>query len=168
VPETSPGLERATERAIAIAGSLKDARASALPRAMMGAGAAFTGRLREGARDMQAALNDMDQNTDPHSNAMIADFLAMTYARLGEFDAADEMLAGGTQQAAVPHADQGSPGFKLRAARRSAHRCGRLERGTGRGAWHERPLRRGAGALGPWPYLRTPVAAGLDGGARGL
>ena len=101
VPETSPGLERATERAIAIAGSLKDARASALPRAMMGAGAAFTGRLREGARDMQAALNDMDQNTDPHSNAMIADFLAMTYARLGEFDAAEEIVARGTQQAAL-------------------------------------------------------------------
>jgi tetratricopeptide (TPR) repeat protein len=100
IPETSPGLERATERAIAIAGSLKDARASALPRAMMGAGAAFTGRLREGAREMQAALNDMNQNTDPHSNAMIADFLAMTYARLGEFDAADEIVARGTQQAA--------------------------------------------------------------------
>ena len=66
----------------------------------MGAGAAFTGRLREGAREMQAALNDMDQNTDPHSNAMIADFLAMTYARLGEFDAADEIVARGTQQAA--------------------------------------------------------------------
>jgi tetratricopeptide (TPR) repeat protein len=100
VPETSPELEHATERAIAITGTLKDARASALPRAMMGAGAAFTGRLREGARDMQAALNDMDQNTDPHSNAMIADFLAMTYARLGEFDAAEEIVARGTQQAA--------------------------------------------------------------------
>jgi len=49
---------------------------------------------------MQAALNDMEQNTDPHSNAMIADFLAMTYARLGEFDAADEIVARGTQQAA--------------------------------------------------------------------
>jgi len=100
LPETSPDLERATQRAIAIAGSLKDARATALPRAMMGAGAAFTGRLREGAREMQAALNDMDQNTDPHSNAMIGDFLAMTYARLGEFDAADEIVARGQQQAA--------------------------------------------------------------------
>jgi len=100
IPETSPDLERATERATAIAGSLKDARASALPRAMMGAGAAFTGQLREGARDMQAALNDLDQSTDPHSNAMIADFLAMTYARLGEFDTAEEIVARGTQQAA--------------------------------------------------------------------
>jgi len=100
IPETSPALERATERATTIAASLKDARASALPRAMMGAGAAFTGRLREGARDMQAALNDLDQGTDPHSNAMIADFLAMTYARLGEFDAADAIVASGTRQAA--------------------------------------------------------------------
>jgi tetratricopeptide (TPR) repeat protein len=100
IPETSPDLERATQRAIAIAGSLKDARASALPRAMMGASAAFTGRLREGAREMHAALSDMDQDTDPHSNAMIADFLAMTYARLGEFDTADEIVARGTQQAA--------------------------------------------------------------------
>jgi len=100
VPETSPDLARAMERAITIAGSLKDARASALPRAMMGASAAFTGRLREGANEMQAALNDMDQNSDPHSNAMIADFLAMTYARLGEFDAAEEIVARGTHQAA--------------------------------------------------------------------
>src|SRR4029077_12561589 len=100
VPETSPELARATERAIAITATLKDAHASALPRAMMGAAAAFTGRLREGAGDMQAALNDMDQNADPHSNAMIADFLAMTYARLGEFDTAEEVIARGTQQAA--------------------------------------------------------------------
>lgn len=100
VPETSPGLERATERAMAIAASLKDAGASALPRAMMGVATAFTGRLREGAREMQAALDDMDQNIDPHSNAMIADFLAMTYARLGEFDAAEEIVGRGTQQAA--------------------------------------------------------------------
>ena len=100
VPETSPDLARAMERARAIAGTLKDVHASALPRAMLGAGDAFTGRLREGAREMQAALNDMDQNNDPHSNAMIADFLAMTYARLGEFDAAEEIVARGTQQAA--------------------------------------------------------------------
>ena len=100
LPETSPALERAMKRAIAITRSLKDARATALPRAMMGAEAAFTGRLREGAREMQAALNDMDPNTDPHSNAMIADFLAMTYARLGEFEAAEEIVARATQQAA--------------------------------------------------------------------
>jgi tetratricopeptide (TPR) repeat protein len=100
VPETSPNLKRATERAIAVAGSLNDARASALPRAMLGAGAAFTGRPREGAREMQAALDDMDPESDPHSNAMIGDFLAMTYARLGDFEAADEIVARGTQQAA--------------------------------------------------------------------
>src|SRR5260370_37462873 len=67
---------------------------------MRGAGPAFTARLREGAREMQAALNRMDQNTDPHSNARIGAFLAMTYARLGEFEAADEIVARGQQQAA--------------------------------------------------------------------
>ncbi|HET7421574.1 MAG TPA: hypothetical protein VFL27_14445 [Candidatus Dormibacteraeota bacterium] len=101
VPERSPELKLATERALAIAGTLKDARASALPRAVMGAGAAFTGQLREGAREMRAALDDMDKAADPHSNAMIADFLAMTYARLGEFEAADEIVARGTKQAAL-------------------------------------------------------------------
>ena len=100
VPETSLELARATERAVAIAGTLTDARATALPRAMLGAGASFSGRLREGAREMQAALRDIDPNTDPHSNAMIGDFLAMTYARLGEFDAADAIVDRGTQQAA--------------------------------------------------------------------
>jgi hypothetical protein len=101
VPERSPELKLATERALAIAGTLKDSHASALPRAVMGAGAAFTGQLREGAREMRAALDEMDKSADPHSNAMIADFLAMTYARLGEFDAADEIVVRGTQQAAL-------------------------------------------------------------------
>lgn len=101
VPERSPELKAATERALAIAGTLKDARASALPRAVMGAGAAFTGRLREGADEMRKALDDMDQVSDPHSNAMIADFLAMTYARLGDFASADKIVERGAKQAAL-------------------------------------------------------------------
>src|SRR6185437_9054569 len=65
VPETSPELKLATERALAIAGTMKDARASALPRAVMGAGAAFIGSLREGADMMRKALDDMDKSADP-------------------------------------------------------------------------------------------------------
>jgi hypothetical protein len=98
VPETSPALKDAQEKALAIAATLKDARASAMPRAMMGAGDAFTGKMRRGAEMMKSALDDMGENADPHSRAMVSDFLAMTYARLGEFDAADAIVAKAAEQ----------------------------------------------------------------------
>jgi hypothetical protein len=100
LPENSPELEHAMKMALNIGSSLNDPSATALPRAMLGAGAAFMGNLRRGADEMLAALGDMDQNAEPTSTAMISDFLAMTLARLGEFKAAEEILARGKQSAA--------------------------------------------------------------------
>lgn len=70
-----------------------------MPRALMGAFNAFTGNLREGAADMQKELAAIEQQGDPVSSAIIADFLALTYARLGEFAAAEATIAHSEQLA---------------------------------------------------------------------
>lgn len=97
--ESSPEMKRAMDRALEIGRTLKDVRGSALPRALMGAYAAFMGQLREGANDMRVALDEMEGYADPVSSAMIADFLAMTYARLGDFEGAEAAVARGSQHA---------------------------------------------------------------------
>jgi tetratricopeptide (TPR) repeat protein len=91
VPETSPALKDALERGAKIAEALNDPGAAALPKAFMGAVAAFTGHLREGADEMRKVLDSVEAIGDPLSTAMVADFLAFTYARLGDFAAAEEM-----------------------------------------------------------------------------
>jgi tetratricopeptide (TPR) repeat protein len=103
VPETSPALKDAMAKSLEIGSSLNDPRATALPRAMLGAGAAFTGHLRRGAEEMRAALADMDEHAEPTSTAMISDFLAMSLARLGDFDGAQAVLDKG--KALADHAD---------------------------------------------------------------
>ena len=98
--EASPELKRALERAVEIGGSLKGSSGSALPRALIGSYAAFLGNLRDGATQMRSALDDLEEQADPLSSAMIADFLAMTYARMGDFKEADEIVAFGQRYAA--------------------------------------------------------------------
>lgn len=92
VPESSPALKHAIEQVAAIGGTLEDPAAAALPKALMGAFTALTGRLREGAQDMLEALDVIEAKGDPVSSAMVSDFLVMTYARLGEFKAAEDMI----------------------------------------------------------------------------
>ncbi len=93
VPETSPQLAYALERASAISGDLDDEAGAALPKALLGAFVAITGGLREGAQQMRESLDLIEKKGDPVSTAMVSDFLAMTYARLGDFDVADETMA---------------------------------------------------------------------------
>src|SRR4029077_8295663 len=83
----------ALERAAQIGKSVGDPMAAALPKALMGFYIAFTGQLREGARQMGDALRAIEGSGDRVSTAIVSDFLAMTYARLGEFDLADATLA---------------------------------------------------------------------------
>jgi tetratricopeptide (TPR) repeat protein len=91
VPEASPALREALERGAQMGEALNDPAAAALPKAFMGAFGAFTGHLREGAEEMRKALDSIEEKGDPLSAAMVSDFLALTYARLGDFLAADEM-----------------------------------------------------------------------------
>jgi tetratricopeptide (TPR) repeat protein len=93
VPESSPPLKDALNRVAEIGAALGDPHAGALPRAFMGSYLAFTGRLREGAREMSEALDAIEAKADPLSTAMVCGFLTMTYARLGEFANAEETLA---------------------------------------------------------------------------
>ncbi|HXN78474.1 MAG TPA: hypothetical protein VN965_06850 [Candidatus Dormibacteraeota bacterium] len=99
LPESSPALKEALERAARIGKALGDPSAAALPKALMGSYIAFTGNLREGAREMSAALDAIEATGDPVSTAIVSDFLAITYARLGEFAAAEETLARSTRLA---------------------------------------------------------------------
>ena len=93
IPEKSPELTHAIERGAEIGKKLGDPAAAALPRALMGAFSSFTGDLREGAREMRQALDQLETKGDPVSIAMVSDFLAMTYARLGEFASAEATIA---------------------------------------------------------------------------
>lgn len=93
VPESSQALRSALERAAQIGGALNDPTAAALPKALMGSFVAFTGHLREGAREMREALDGIEARGDALSTAMVADFLAITYARLGDFAAAEDTIS---------------------------------------------------------------------------
>ena len=94
-PESSPELKRAIEGGAEIGKTVGDLTAAALPKALMGSFAAFLGNLREGANEMSDALEVIEAQGDPVSIAMISDFLAMTYSRLGEFEAAEKTIARG-------------------------------------------------------------------------
>ena len=92
-PETSPKLKHAIEQAEQIGVSLGDPAAHAIPKAFMGAGVMFTGELRKGAELLNEALQTLEGRTDALSTAILSGFLAMTYARLGQFDDAERALA---------------------------------------------------------------------------
>ena len=100
VPETSPRLRRALERGAELGTTIQDPSAAAMPRALMGVYMAFTGQLRDGARQMREALEVIEQKGDRVSVAIVSDFLAMTYARLGEFDLAEATIANSQRVAA--------------------------------------------------------------------
>ena len=99
-PETSPELNLALQRGAEIGSKVNDPAAAALPKALMGSFAAFMGNLREGAREMQEALVQIEAKGDPVSVSTVSDFLAMTYARLGDFAAAEATIANAERRAA--------------------------------------------------------------------
>lgn len=92
VPESSPALRLALERAVQLGEELNDRTAAALPKALMGSFIGFTGKLREGAKQMREALDVIEKTGDAVSIAMISDFLALAYSRMGEFKSADETI----------------------------------------------------------------------------
>jgi len=90
--ESSPKLKHALEQAEAIGEALGDPAAHAIPKAFLGIGIMFNGDLREGAQLLNEALDELEGRTDALSTAVLSGFLAITYARLGEFAAADRAL----------------------------------------------------------------------------
>jgi len=93
VPASSPALRDALEKSARIGAELDDPTAAALPKALMGSFSSFTGDLREGAQQMREALDVIEKTGDVVSIAMVSDFLAMAYSRLGEFAAAEDTIA---------------------------------------------------------------------------
>ncbi|HET7467082.1 MAG TPA: hypothetical protein VFL29_10470 [Candidatus Dormibacteraeota bacterium] len=93
LPDTSPELKAALERAANLGTELGDPTSAALPKALMGAFTSLTGELRDGARQMNEALEVLEKKGDAVSIAMVADFLAMAYSRMGDFDAAEDAIA---------------------------------------------------------------------------
>ena len=98
-PESSAELRHALERAAETGKSLGDSTVAALPKALMGSFIAFMGNLREGAQEMRSALDVIEKQGDAVSIAMVSDFLAMSYARLGQFDDAERTIARAEQSA---------------------------------------------------------------------
>lgn len=92
-PDTSPPLKHAAERAAQIGRALGDPLADAIPNAFAGIGMMGTGRLREGARLLSESLPPIIEHGDPLSAAILSGLLSVTYARLGEFAAAERSVA---------------------------------------------------------------------------
>jgi tetratricopeptide (TPR) repeat protein len=96
----SPGLKHALEQAEAIGEELGDPAAHAIPKAFLGAGVMFNGDLRQGAKLLSEALEELEGKADVMSSSVLSGFLAITYARLGEFDAAERALSRAERLAA--------------------------------------------------------------------
>jgi tetratricopeptide (TPR) repeat protein len=101
-PETSPTLKHALEQVEAIGEELGDPTARAIPKAFMGTGVMFNGELRRGAEMLSEALEELEGRVDPLSTAILSGFLTITYARMGEFAAAERAMSRTTR-----FADQG-------------------------------------------------------------
>jgi hypothetical protein len=92
-PDSSPPLKHAAERAAQIGRARGDPLADAIPNAFAGVGMMGTGQLREGARLLSEALPPIIEHGDPLSAAILSGLLSVTYARLGEFAAAESSVA---------------------------------------------------------------------------
>ena len=101
MPESSAELRKATDRASEIGAELGDPVAQAIPQAFMGMGMTITGQLRDGARLLEAALPVMAEKGEPLSAAIVGDVLAATYARLGEWAAAERAIGVAERLAAT-------------------------------------------------------------------
>ena len=91
--DSSPQLKHALDQIEAIGEELGDPSAHAIPKAFMGAGVMWNGELRRGAEMLSEALDELEGRTDPLSTAILSGFLTITYARLGEFAAAERALS---------------------------------------------------------------------------
>jgi tetratricopeptide (TPR) repeat protein len=133
-PESSAELRRALERVAAAGEDVANSTATVVPRALMGAYTAFSGQLREGARQMHGALGVIEAKGDAVSAAMVANFLSGAYARLGDFASAAEIIEHSNRYAekgdgiAIVDRDIAVAGYSLERgdttlARESALQC---------------------------------------------
>jgi len=94
-------MKHALEQAEAIGAAIGDPAAHAIPKAFMGVGMLFSGDLRSGANMLREALDELEGVSDPVSTAVLSGFLAMGYARLGEFAEAENAIGRSKRFAAL-------------------------------------------------------------------
>jgi tetratricopeptide (TPR) repeat protein len=99
--DSSPEMKHALEQAEAIGAAIGDPAAHAIPKAFMGVGMLFSGDLRSGANMLREALDELEGVSDPVSTAVLSGFLAMGYARLGEFAEAENAIGRSKRFAAL-------------------------------------------------------------------
>jgi len=92
-PETSPQLKHAAARSVEMGAALGDPVAAAFPNAFAGLGMINGGQLRAGSQLLSEALAQLVDRADPLSSAILSGMLSMTYARLGDFEAAERAVA---------------------------------------------------------------------------
>jgi tetratricopeptide (TPR) repeat protein len=91
-PEQSPELKQWFERVAEIGRELDDPLIAALPRSMAGLGMVFSGRLRPGVAMLEETAPLLAQQRDFVGSSFARMALALGYARLGEFEKADEAI----------------------------------------------------------------------------
>ena len=90
---SSPELKHAVERAAEIGTARGDPIAQAIPRAFMAIGIMFGGELRQGATELEAAVEVIAKDADKVSGAILAGLLTIGQSRLGDFKKAEASLA---------------------------------------------------------------------------
>ncbi|MEX2546262.1 MAG: hypothetical protein WD830_00570 [Chloroflexota bacterium] len=89
-PDTSPSLKQSLDRITEIATELKDPLIAAIPASIVGLFQMFTGELREGTAKLAEAAPLLEQKRDYVGSSFALVGLAIGFARMGEFDAAEE------------------------------------------------------------------------------
>jgi tetratricopeptide (TPR) repeat protein len=91
--ETSEPLRKSLERVAEVAQALDDPLFAALPNSIIGITQVFSGDLREGIRNLEAAAPLLADKRDFIGSSFALMALGVGYARLGEFDKADAAVA---------------------------------------------------------------------------
>ncbi|HTJ60354.1 MAG TPA: hypothetical protein VL333_04080 [Candidatus Saccharimonadales bacterium] len=89
---SSPELKRAVDRAAEIGAARGDPNAQAIPKAFMAIGMMFSGELRQGAAELEEALEVIAKEADKVSGAILAGLLTIGLSRLGDFTRAEASL----------------------------------------------------------------------------
>ncbi len=99
-PEKSAELQRSLRRVTEIGDQLHDPSISALPRALIGTNQVFIGEIHEGLAALEEAVPVLQDRHDFVGASFALGIRAIGYARLGEFERADQAARRATEVAA--------------------------------------------------------------------
>ena len=99
-PDKDPEMERSLRRVTEIGEELQDPSISALPRALIGLGQVFTGEIHEGLAALEEAVPVLQERHDFVGASFALGVRAIGYARLGEFEKAEQAARQASEVAA--------------------------------------------------------------------